>query len=456
MQEKHERKPHFETDGIHHATIRGHRFHLRLKDPISDNYLWIDGKTLLVIGPRDANFVRYIIEAMWKFLNGEGDRIEEAANWIVDQMKKMYPKVNRRRIRKDLDRIFDTLMAIAESGCPVEVLGEDDVREVRYDKWVAPARMDLAVTGRCNLNCGKCYRGGSQIIQELDLDAWRKAYGILWNAGVHQIVFTGGEPTLRDDIVKLVSEADEFVTGLVTNGTNLEALAEELFAASLDYVQVTIESWTSAIHDAMTNTPGSHVRTVAGIKKALEVGLSVSTNTTLTKQSAAGFLETIRFLHSLGVKHVACNSLICSGRGTACKIENGLSDQELAGILEQACELADELGMEFQWYSPTCYTLGVNPIDLGLGVKTCSAASYNMTIEPNGSVLPCQSWPESVGNILVDDWKKIWEHPVCVQLRNHAMKALGCGGCAHETTCAGGCPLDKTPRQKTTSKKECA
>jgi len=39
--------------------------------------------------------------------------------------------------------------------------------------------------------------------------------------------------------------------------------------------------------------------------------------------------------------------------------------------------------MTLQWYSPTCYHEGVNPLDLGLGVKTCSAAAHNMTVQPD-------------------------------------------------------------------------
>jgi len=57
----------FIKSGIVHATINGHRFHLRLKDPTEDNFLWIDGRILLVLDTVAADFVSYIIEAMWLF-----------------------------------------------------------------------------------------------------------------------------------------------------------------------------------------------------------------------------------------------------------------------------------------------------------------------------------------------------------------------------------------------------
>ena len=322
--------------------------------------------------------------------------------------------------------------------------------------------MDLAVTYGCNLGCEKCYLGNragapnlrSPLPRELTLQQWTEVYRRLWELGVPQVVFTGGEPTLRPDILELIGDAEEFVTGMVTNGTRLAQLAKQLKDVSLDYVQVTIESANPQIHDLMTRVVGSHGQTVFGIIAALNEGLQVVTNTTLTKQNAGEFLSTMRFLAQYGVRHIACNTLICSGRGTACRQQNGLSDQELNQILEQARALADELQIELQWYSPTCYTLGVNPLKFGFGIKACSAAAHNMTIQPDGTVLPCQSWPDPVGNILTDPWSNIWNHPTCLKLRQHAMKDAACNGCAFESTCAGGCPLDMMPRVPTAKQTE--
>ena len=337
-------------------------------------------------------------------------------------------------------------MGIATGACPAKA--GLDARELRYGRWSAPARMDLALTYRCNLACSKCYVGDRKVGRELGTAEWVKIFEALWKAGVPQVVFTGGEPTLRDDIVELVAEADEFVTGLVTNGTKLLELARPLHDASLDYAQVTVESFDAQMHDQMTCTQGSHAQTLAGIRKALDLDMQIVTNTTLTSINAAAFPETIRWLHGLGVRYVACNTLICSGHGVEHKKEHGLDDDALKKVLTAGCETADKLGLTFQWYSPTCYHEGSNPVELGLGVKACSAAAHNMTIQPDGTVLPCQSWPDSVGHILKDDWASIWKHPTCVKLREHLFRTEECWGCEYETTCGGACPLDESPRTK--------
>jgi len=456
-----ERKPHFISDGLYHATINGHRFHLRRKDPIKDNFLWIDGQQPpLVLDQTAAEFVTHLIDAMWFYQQGEGDESDAVIDYVVSKMSHRYvrkfalgnKRVTKERIMADLNRIFGTLMSLAEGDCPVEA-GLDS-KEIKYGKWIAPARMDLAVTYRCNLRCQKCYVGDRRINEELSSREWLKVYEILWNLGIPQVVFTGGEPTLRDDIVELVSEADEFVTGLVTNGTKLFELVENLKGASLDYAQVTVESWDPAIHDAITCVPGSHDKTISGVKKALEVSLQIVTNTTLSKINAGGFTQTIKWLHGIGIKNVACNTLICSGEGIRHKQENGLSDDELKKVLTEACEVADSLGVNLQWYSPTCYHQGVNPIDLGFDIKSCSAATHNMTIQPDGTVLPCQSWPDSIGNILKDDWVSIWQHPTCMKLRKHLLMPKECQSCEYEKICGGGCPLDKSTRTRNQAGKE--
>jgi radical SAM protein with 4Fe4S-binding SPASM domain len=397
-----------------------------------------------VVDQTAAEFWKHIIDAMWKFQQGEGDASEEVRRYVVEQMSQKYYSVPEKTLSADLDKNFGLVSDIAEGGCLHEA--GLPLKEVNVQTWKGPMRMDLAVTYRCNLNCSKCYLplNWEKNTRELTKEEWIKIYKILWEIGVYHVTFTGGEPLLRNDIVDLVSEAEEFVTGLITNGVLLERYAEDLKRASLDYCQVTLESSKKDIHEKMTATPNSFEKTIAGIKKALSLNLQVVTNTTLTKINAGDFIELLGVGKSLGLKHMACNSLICSGKGTNCRKENGLTIPELKELLKEACEKAEKLGIELQWYSPTCYQ-ELNPIDFGFGVKQCSAACYNMTVQPNGTILPCQSWPETVGNILADDWEIIWNSPICRKLRGHQLAPGKCLDCEFVLTCGGGCPLE-TPK----------
>ncbi len=446
------RKPRFIVEGIRHATINGHRLHLRLTDPSEENFLWVNGRSPpLVLDQVAAEFVAFLIDAMWDHQQSGDDESDAVRGQVVERMFRRYrsrwplgaQRVTREKIGADLDRIFGTILAFANGECPIEAGLETE--PIVHDEWAAPARIDLALTYRCNLDCAHCYTGGPRNMQELCTDEWLRVYEILWRKGIPQVVFTGGEPTLRDDLVTLVSEAEEFVTGLVTNGVRLAELAEPLRDASLDYIQVTLESEDGQVHNEMVGDREGDAfeRTISGIETALGLGMEVVTNTTLTSRNAPRFSDLLRFGRGLGLKNMACNTVICSGRGKAVRTEDPLGLSGVKEILSEASATARKIGIDLQWYTPTCY-LDLNPVDLGFGPKSCSAAAHNMTVQPDGTVLPCQSWPESVGQILEVSFDRIWSHPLCAALRGHdrAKKNPQCAQCAELALCGGGCPLD--------------
>jgi radical SAM protein with 4Fe4S-binding SPASM domain len=78
---------------------------------------------------------------------------------------------------------------------------------------------------------------------------------------------------------------------------------------------------------------------------------------------------------------------------------------------------------------------------MDLGVKACTAALYNMCVEPDGAVIPCQSYYEPLGNILEDPWERIWNHDLALALRERKYVPDKCHECPELTICGGGCPL---------------
>lgn len=84
----------------------------------------------------------------------------------------------------------------------------------------APYRMDLALTYRCNNACHHCYNDRTRNIKELSLDGWKKVIDMVWQQGIPQVVFTGGEPTLIDFLPELIAYAQNkgLVTGMNSNG----------------------------------------------------------------------------------------------------------------------------------------------------------------------------------------------------------------------------------------------
>ena len=350
----------------------------------------------------------------------------------VAETHKTYPFTSKERLSDDLATMIRSLVAIARGQEPEAEVAPLTLGEYAPE-MTAPHRVDLMVSAmtrggawHCNQKCLHCYAAGQPLSDtpELTTAQWREILSKLRAANVPQVTFTGGEPTLRADLVELVEVAQWFVTRLNTNGRLLTPeLCRRLYEASLDSVQVTLYSHDPAIHNALVGAEGFD-DTVAGIKNAVAAGLSVSVNTPLCSLNT-DYAATVRFVHELGVRYVTCSGLIPSGSAEGAESQaTRLTEEQLTDVLRRAVTAAEELGMEIDFTSPgwlkeeTLRSMGLTL------VPSCGACLSNMAIAPDGGVIPCQSWLSSqpLGNILTDDWDKIWQSQRCAAIRAKSAK----------------------------------
>jgi radical SAM protein with 4Fe4S-binding SPASM domain len=162
------------------------------------------------------------------------------------------------------------------------------------------------------------------------------------------------------------------------------------------------------------------------------------TNTTLLQENSKVLAKTLDFLAELGVPTIGLNALIYSGHGL--NVGTGLPESSLPPLLELARASTDRHNQRLIWYTPTQYC-HFDPVQMELGVKGCTAALYNMCIEPDGSVIPCQSYYSSLGKFLELPWDSIWNHDLALKLRERRDLPAKCTACAFVTECGGGCPL---------------
>ena len=364
---------------------------------------------------------------------------------VLDKIRRMY-RVKVDTAKADYEKLVYTISTLAQTEKidPITYLEIEKEEPFTY-QYSAPLRMDLALTFKCQNDCIHCYAGGPHETPELSTVQWKSVIDKLSEIGIFILTFTGGEPTLREDLPELLLYAQNkgMVTGLISNGRKLKdkAYVNLLEKSGLDFVQVTLESQKSEIHDKMTNAKGSWRETIEGIKNAVQSQIYVSTNTTLSKNNVDDFLSTIDFIKSLGVDAFGCNSLIYSGKATGASQEFALSTEDLKTLLPGIRNKAQMIGLKFLWYTPTQYC-NFDPVSLGLGVKSCTAAMINACIGPNGDVYPCQSYFESLGNILAEPWEKIWNHPLAERIRRREYVEDKCKNCNELQVCGGGCPLE--------------
>lgn len=379
-----------------------------------------------------AEFIREVNRYAGKPVSDEdAENIRSAA---CRSVRKVYPLIGKKRLEQDLYTIMETFTKIARGKEPDEKI--DYITIGDYAPFMrAPHRMDLMVSAmsregcwNCNQRCVHCYAAGQTHADETELstEQWKRIIDILREAGVTQITFTGGEPTLRSDIFELIEYGKWFITRLNTNGILLtQDFCAKLKAASLDSLQITFYSADESVHNALVGAQ-KYNETVAGIRNALAAGLNLSVNTPLCTLNR-DYVKTLEMLHEMGVIYVTCSGLITTGNAAKEESENlQLTNSEIREVLEKAVEYCYKNGMEISFTSPGwvgpefCRKLGINP-------PSCGACLSNMAITPGGSVVPCQSWlsGEELGNILETGWEKIWNSPECAKRREFSARMTG-------------------------------
>ena len=364
---------------------------------------------------------------------GEED-IRGILDRTADNIRQLLPVLSRKRIKRDIQTIYTTIRQIAyreEVTTDVHYMSIGDYAPFMQ----APHRMDLMVSAmtkqgswHCNQKCVHCYAAGQTLSdeEELSTDDWKKILDKCRSACIPQVTFTGGEPTMREDLFELISYARWFISRLNTNGIRLTPdYCKKLREAELDSVQITFYSADAEVHNRLVGA-ARYEETLAGIKNALAQGLSVSINTPLCTLNR-DYVKTLKLLHGLGVIYVTCSGLITTGSAAqAASEELQLESGELEQILRQAVAYCHRNGMEIAFTSPGWLDEQVFE-ELNIPSPSCGACLSNMAITPGGNVVPCQSWlsDKPLGNMLADDWKEIWESETCQNRRDFSAQLTG-------------------------------
>lgn len=364
---------------------------------------------------------------------GEKD-IQSILDITSVNVKQIIPVFSKKRIMGDIRTIYETIRQIAyreEVTTDVHYMSIGDYAEYMN----APHRMDLMVSAmaeegkwHCNQKCIHCYAADQTLSgeEEISTQEWKKILDKCRAVGIPQVTFTGGEPTMREDLIELIKYARWFISRLNTNGIKLtKDYCHALREAELDSVQITFYSCESDIHNQLVGAK-RYDETAEGIDNALAEGLSVSINTPLCTLNK-DYVKTLEYLHAKGVIYVTCSGLITTGNAALEASERlQLTGEELEEILRDAVAYCNENGMEIAFTSPGWIDQEIFE-ELNIPSPSCGACLSNMAITPGGNIVPCQSWlsGEPLGNMLRDDWNLIWDSPVCSNRRDYSADMTG-------------------------------
>ena len=124
--------------------------------------------------------------------------------------------------------------------------------------------------------------------------------------GYKKLGFTGGEPTLHPDVVKVVAFAKAAGFGFIriqTNGIRLSdaAFCRRLADAGLTYCKFSVESHRPEVHDRLVGVPGAFEKVLAGIKNLKKLSVRIGMNILLTAENYKELPETLEFFMKRGV-----------------------------------------------------------------------------------------------------------------------------------------------------------
>ncbi|WP_320176261.1 12,18-didecarboxysiroheme deacetylase [Maridesulfovibrio sp.] len=193
------------------------------------------------------------------------------------------------------------------------------------------------MTRRCNLKCVHCY---AQAVDpdgqdEISTSKAKEIIDDLAAFGAPVMLFSGGEPLVRKDLVELAS----YATGkgmravISTNGTLItKEKARELKDVGLSYVGISLDG-TEETHDKFRGVPGSYKKAIEGVENCKAEGLKVGLRFTINKRNWTEVPSIFKVLRELDVPRACFYHLVYSGRGSEL-IKEDLSHAETRQLLD--------------------------------------------------------------------------------------------------------------------------
>jgi MoaA/NifB/PqqE/SkfB family radical SAM enzyme len=174
-----------------------------------------------------------------------------------------------------------------------------------------------AVNHACNLRCTHCYDAVPYKRHDMSTHQALEVIDHLYRAGITFIVFSGGEPFLRKDLLDLMAHcrSEGIGIGARANGTRIsQETAWRLRELEISVVGISFDGATEETHDAVRGT-GSFRATLRGLRALVTAGIRAQMEVVLSRSNAHEALKFIEVGESLGASEVNFSAMTPQGRG---------------------------------------------------------------------------------------------------------------------------------------------
>ncbi len=335
---------------------------------------------------------------------------------------------------------------------------------LRYEKREVPRPVVVwNCTRQCNLHCIHCYASASNRREagEMDTVAGKAFIRDLADFGVPVILFSGGEPLLREDLFELANYAREqgIRVALSTNGTLITGeVAGRISRVGFAEVGISLDG-IGPSHDYFRGKKGAYQAALDGIRNCVALGLRVSLRLTMTGFNYQEIPAILRLTETEGIDRICLYHLAYSGRGGGLR-EQDITHSQTRSAVDTICQHTLDMyrrGLHKEVLTVSNHADGVylylkvlkqDPqratriLDL-LTVNGGNNSGIRISaVDGQGNVHPDQFWWHySLGNIRQRKFGDIWmdtSEPLLAGLRDRKKRLKGrCARCHYLDLCNG-------------------
>ncbi|PKN19702.1 MAG: 12,18-didecarboxysiroheme deacetylase [Deltaproteobacteria bacterium HGW-Deltaproteobacteria-6] len=319
------------------------------------------------------------------------------------------------------------------------------------------------MTRRCNLKCIHCYSASADIDypDELTTEEGKKLIDDLAAFGSPVILFSGGEPLLRPDLLELAQYAtDKGMRAVIsTNGTLItKEIAARLKKIGLSYVGVSLDGLQKT-HDRFRGSKGAFEKAIEGIRNCRDAGIKVGLRFTVNKHNVADVPDMFDLLRKEKIERMCFYHLVYTGRGSKLR-EEDLTHEETRKLLDLIAAKTREMFQD--GLAPEILTVDnhadgpylylkmkeEDPKRAGEVLELLEMNEGNSSgvgigcVSWDGEVYPDQFWRnQPLGNVRQKPFSKIWtneNNELLMKLKDKKKHVHGrCAACSWLSVCGG-------------------
>jgi radical SAM protein with 4Fe4S-binding SPASM domain len=332
------------------------------------------------------------------------------------------------------------------------------------------------VTNLCNLRCEHCYQSDFSRKDDLDGSGLKKVCDHLldtmreWGktACIH---LTGGEPLLKPDLFPLLADLDRHPMvkeiGIITNGLLLdqEMIRRLSGFSKLNKIKISLDGGDAETNDSIRQK-GAFDKVTENLLLIEAAGrFEVLFMFTAMKRNFRSMVSLLKLCQNKNIDGLIIERFIPLGRGRERKDEV-LSREEWNEMVGMLVDFASIGETEQPLHPYQAFQVRFDEEEPELLGAPCVVGVDGLCVMPDGTVFPCRRFPISIGNLLKNPLRKIWEESGLLEKlrRKETLKGKcgsceidGCRGCRSLTLALTGdyleedphCPYQNTPYHPT-------